>query len=282
MEASFAIFSVLSILFLLRFLSARASRRAFAFDAAGLAVEKRAFSLPSRLYGFFKDCIVRLGRLHPGRDSEGMEELIRETRLRFSVPYFQGLRLASGLLGVLASLPLHSAALLCGPLLFLLGYQLPVFLLKRRRKLRWARVGLDLPEIVDLMAVLCCSGESLLQALAHSTAACAHLSSQAELQEIMERIRFGESTAEALRQAADHPCPELRRFSRVLVRAEEYGSPISDTLEELASEFKAARRETERVKAARGSVLILFPLVFLILPSFLLLTVGGMILGYGL
>ncbi|OFW59121.1 MAG: hypothetical protein A2W01_06590 [Candidatus Solincola sediminis] len=208
--------------------------------------------------------------------------MIGESGLQFSILHLQGMRLASGLLGILAVLPLGRTAILWAPALFALGYHLPIFLLKKRRKQRLARIGTELPEMVDLMAVLCFSGESLLQALAHSTAACAHLSSQAELQEIVDRIRFGEGTAEALRRASNHPCPELRRFSRVLVRAEEYGSPIADTLEELASEFKSARREKERVKAARGSVLILFPLVFLILPSFLLLTIGGMILGYGL
>jgi tight adherence protein C len=157
-----------------------------------------------------------------------------------------------------------------------------MMLLKKGCRRRWDRVARDLPEIVDLMAVLCFSGESLFTALRHSVSACANPFSRAEMERVLERIRLGESAAEALRRAADHPCREMRRFSRTLLRAEEFGAPVADTLEELAVELRNARRERERIRAARVSVLILLPLVFLILPSFLLLTVGGMILGYTL
>ncbi len=281
MEAFTGVFGALSIFFLLQAVSGRRARRASALDLLGIGPTKNSVSLP-HCRRLMSNGLEWLGRLARGRDVEAMERLLIESGFEYPVTRLQGMRLAFGITGVIASLPLGTAALLCGPALFGLGYHLPVIILKRRRRRRWERIGSDLPEVVDLMSVLCFSGESLFQALSHSTQACGHLSSQAELQEIVERIRFGQSTAEALRNAADHQCSELRRFSRVLLRAEEYGTPVADTLEELASEFKSARREKERVKAARGSVLILFPLVFLILPSFLLLTLGGMILGYGL
>lgn len=282
MEALAAALVGFTIIFLLQFVSAGEARRASALAVVGLALDKGRASLRSRLGWSLENRITWLGRLHPSHDQASLEDLILESGVRISLSYFQGLRLTSAILGAAAALPLGKAALVCVPAFSGLGYHLPIVFLKRRRRLHWERIGCELPEMVDLMAVLCFAGESLFQALAHSTAACAHLSSRDQMEEIIERVGFGESTAEALRRAGKHPCPELRRFSRVLLRAEEHGAPIAETLEELTSEFKAGRREKERVRASRASVLILFPLVFLILPSFLLLTVGGMILGYAL
>jgi Flp pilus assembly protein TadB len=280
-EAFTGIFGALSIFFLLRSLASKRGRKALALELLGVQPEKDAKSL-SRWRESLNLFLTWLGRSVPGRHADETEQLLLDSDFKNPASYLRGMRLAFGFFGFLAALPLGAPALFCGPALFAICYHLPVFLLKRRRKSRLEKIGSDLPEVVDLMSVLCFSGESLFQALSHATAACGHLSSQSELQEIVDRIRFGESTAQALKQAADHSCPELRRFGRVVARAEEYGAPVADTLEGLASEFKSARREKERVRAARASVLILFPLVFLILPSFLLLTVGAMILGYGL
>jgi tight adherence protein C len=181
-----------------------------------------------------------------------------------------------------AFLPMGLAALPLAPLLFAAGYHLPVMALKRRCRRRWESLASDLPEVVDLMAVLCYSGESLLSAFRHAASASGNPCSRGEMERVLERVDLGESTVGALRFASDHPCREMRRFARTLIRAEEFGAPVADTLEELALELRNARREKDRARAARVSVLILLPLVFLILPSFLLLTVGGMILGYTL
>jgi tight adherence protein C len=273
----------ISIMFFIEYLYQRASRRDAALSAAGLSGEPKATtSLRSRLRPTVRDGLTRLGNLAarwPGKDLEG---LIKESGVGFSVPYLQGLRVGTGLAAALLLLPLGPGGLPLSPALFALGYHIPVIVLKRKRRLRWERLASDLPEVVDLMAILCYSGESLFLALRHSATACAHLSTRDEIEAVLERIHLGESIAEALRCVAHHPCREMRRFSRTLLRAEESGAPIAETLEELAAELRSGRREKERVRAARASVLILFPLVFLILPSFLLLTVGGMILGYTL
>jgi pilus assembly protein TadC len=99
------------------------------------------------------------------------------------------------------------------------------------------------------------------------------------MESILDRMRLGESAAEALRRASAHPGRELRRFCRTLLRAGETGAPVADILEELAVEFRNGRREREKARASRISIYILFPLVFMILPSFMLLTLGGIILG---
>lgn len=270
-----------AIVFLFEHLSRRAERRSQTLSTAGIAQPRRPL-LPrrGRIAPLLQAGLARLGKRAVPRSGNNLDRLIAESGSRISLPYLQGLRLASGSAAALLALSIGFTGFLLAPLLFALGFRLPILFLKRRRQRRMDRIAYDLPEVVDLMAVLCFSGENLTRALRHSVQACGHLSSRAELEVIMEHINLGESTAEALGHAAHHPCRELRRFGRALIRADEYGAPIAETLEELATELRSGRRERGRIKSSRSSVLILFPLVFLILPSFLLLTVGGMILGF--
>ena len=264
-------------------LSRRSSRRNAALSAAGLGGDESAAPRPRfRLTSFIERRLSWLGRAVSPRLGGEAAELLEESGTPWTPHFLQGLRLGAGCASAVIVLPLGLPGLPLAPLLFAAGYQAPMMALKARRRRHWEGLARDLPEIVDLMAVLCFSGESLFLALLHSAAACANPSLRRELEAVLERVRMGESAGESLRRVADHPCREMRRFGRTLLRAEEFGAPVADTLEELAVELRSGRREKGRVRASRVSVLILFPLVFLILPSFLLLTVGGMILGYTL
>jgi len=283
MDLAAAVLAAITIAALMLYPAQRSARRAAVRAATGLQRDVTSTGgVRSRSFPSFRACVSRLGHMVSPRPSEGTSALLEASGTTWTLQYLQGLRLLSASLLALLAMPLGLTCLLLAPLLFAAGYRAPLIVLGRKRRRRWEMVAADLPEVVDLMAVLCFSGESLLQALRHSRGACSHAFSRQEMEKILEPIRLGESAAGSLRRAADHPCPEMRRFSRTLLRAEEFGAPVADTLEELAVELRNGRREKERVRASRVSVLILIPLVFLILPSFLLLTVGGMILGYTL
>jgi tight adherence protein C len=284
MDVLAVLLAILAIIFLSLHFAGGAARRARTLTAAGLAEERGTAPRLglTRLRPILGGRLARLGAIAAPRLAGDLEDLIAASGSALSVLHLQGIRVCAALASACLALPLGLMALPLAPALAALGYHLPVIYLKRKRRLRWESIARDLPEVADLMAVLCFSGESLLQALQHSVGACNHPPARQEMEAMVERIRLGESTAEVLGRAARHPCPELRRFGRTLLRAEEHGAPIADTLEELAGDLRAGRREKDRVRAARGSVLVLFPLVFLILPSFLLLTIGGMLLGYTL
>ncbi|MEW6554020.1 MAG: type II secretion system F family protein [Actinomycetota bacterium] len=261
----------------------RRSRRSRVLAAAGLEEGGGPDPRPGfRPFPPFAVLLAGLGHAAAPRVSDDTLRLLEASDSKWTPDRLQGLRMAVGAALALASLPLGLAALPLAPVLFAAGYHFPIMTLKRRRGRRWESIASDLPEVVDLMAVLCFSGESLLSAFRHAAAASGNPCSSREMERVLEHIDLGESTVGALRLAYDHPCREMRRFARTLIRAEEFGAPVADTLEELAVELRNSRREKDRARAARVSVLILLPLVFLILPSFLLLTVGGMILGYTL
>lgn len=280
MDLATAVFAAIALLAAAGRLAGRRTRRAAVLAAAGR--ETAAPSGPAGLPPSRRPraWLARLGRAFPARPGEEVLRLMEVQAAAWSPHALQGLRVVSGVALAVLSLPLGGIALTLSPLLFAAGYQVPVMVLKRRHSRHLELIASDLPEVVDLMAVLCFSGVSLQMAFRHAVSACGNPCSQREMEGVLERIGMGESAAAALRDASRHPCREMRRFSRTLMRAEEFGASVADTLEELAVELRSARREKDRARAARVSVLILLPLVFMILPSFLLLTVGGMVLGY--
>jgi tight adherence protein C len=64
--------------------------------------------------------------------------------------------------------------------------------------------------------------------------------------------------------------PELRRLAVTLRRADRLGSPVAERLRDLAADVRAERRAQREERARRAPVRMLFPLVFLILPAFVL------------
>ncbi|MGH8976279.1 MAG: type II secretion system F family protein, partial [Acidimicrobiia bacterium] len=72
--------------------------------------------------------------------------------------------------------------------------------------------------------------------------------------------------------------PELEPVLRILVACERFGAPAAPGLRHLAGEGRARLRQEAMVRARRASVHLLFPLVFLVLPAFLVLTVAPVLL----
>jgi tight adherence protein C len=72
--------------------------------------------------------------------------------------------------------------------------------------------------------------------------------------------------------------PPLRPLAEVLLDSERYGAPIGPALARLAAGGRARLRREGLAGARTLPVRLLFPLVFLVLPAFLLLTVGPVLL----
>lgn len=89
---------------------------------------------------------------------------------------------------------------------------------------------------------------------------------------VEQHCRLGASLAEALDDVGRRE-PELRPFAEALAVAERSGAPTADLLGRLADEARATLRRRSEAHARRVPVRLLFPLVFLVLPAFGLLTV---------
>jgi tight adherence protein C len=70
----------------------------------------------------------------------------------------------------------------------------------------------------------------------------------------------------------------MRRTVAVLARTETLGTSLVEATHELAASVRQERRAAVMGRARTAPVKMLFPLVFLVLPAFLLLTVVPVLL----
>jgi tight adherence protein C len=144
----------------------------------------------------------------------------------------------------------------------------------RRERRRRARAFHDeIPQFLDLLAAGSTAGLSA-EVSFRQAAGCLRGPLGAELGDVMRSVDLGVSWREALAgyvQATGDA--DLARMASVLARTETLGVSLRDATRELAATVREARRATTLERARTAPVRMLFPLVFLILPAFLLLTV---------
>ncbi|HEV8682647.1 MAG TPA: type II secretion system F family protein [Actinomycetota bacterium] len=153
------------------------------------------------------------------------------------------------------------------------GFRLPDFLLARRAAALRRRVAHDIPNLLDLVSICVTAGLSPPIALERAAE-----STRGPLRDWLERARrevaLGGSWRTALRGAADRlDLQDMRRLALALERGQRLGAPLADQLRRLAREVRNERRARAEERARRAPVLMLFPLVFLILPAFVLAAV---------
>ncbi len=87
----------------------------------------------------------------------------------------------------------------------------------------------------------------------------------------------GLGLADAL-EAEARRTPALAPVLALLAASERSGAPVAEALSRLATSIRAETRRRAMARARAVPVRLLFPLVFLVLPAFLLLTVAPVVL----
>jgi tight adherence protein C len=146
---------------------------------------------------------------------------------------------------------------------------------RRRRQAASALAG-DVPVVVDLLAVAVGAGCTPYAAVEIAAQWCPPALSR-PMRAIVDEVRHGEAFERALRNAA-RATPALEATADALEQATRLGAPIAPTLARLAAEARADLRRAAEARARTIPVRLLFPLVFLVLPAFGLLTVAPVLL----
>jgi tight adherence protein C len=94
----------------------------------------------------------------------------------------------------------------------------------------------------------------------------------ASLEAVLTKCSLGASFEAALDDIAQ-TVPRLEPLRDALLASDRLGAPVGDALARLAAEERAALRRRAEAHARKVPVQLLFPLVFLVLPAFVLLTV---------
>jgi len=195
-----------------------------------------------------------------------------------SAPTFAGFRLLAGAAGLLVGLLLPWPGPLLAPLMGALGVRLPTIFAARAAARRRAAFDADVPQLLDLLAAASSAGLSAQLALRRSVAAIDGPLA-GELTTALERVDLGARWRDELAGLVDRSgSTDLARAVSVLARTETLGVSLEESTAELAASVRAARRAATTERARTAPVKMLFPLVFLVLPAFLLLTVVPVLL----
>jgi tight adherence protein C len=142
---------------------------------------------------------------------------------------------------------------------------------RRRARRTEAAVARELPVTVDLLAVAV--GAGCTPFLAVDTAARWGPPALAvQLAEVRRACALGRGFDGALDDLATR-IPQLRPLTDALLASDRFGAPVGDALLRLAAEQRTALRRRAEARARTVPVRLLFPLVFLVLPAFGLLTI---------
>jgi tight adherence protein C len=170
------------------------------------------------------------------------------------------------------------AALVVLPIAVMLGFRGPDVLLARAARRRQEEVAVHVADLVEVLVATTEAGLSPGLAL-HRSVEVMRGPLGDELALAVREIDLGMPWREALERLLDRTdAPPLRRLVRALTRSQRLGSSVGSTLRALAEDVRGERRARAEEAARRAPVKMLFPLVFLILPAFLLLTVGPAVL----
>ncbi|MEX0767689.1 MAG: type II secretion system F family protein [Microthrixaceae bacterium] len=133
----------------------------------------------------------------------------------------------------------------------------------------------EIPAAVDLLHLAVSAGHSLhtaVAAVADLAGSGTGLVTEA-LAEVQQRFERGGQLTEELAKLPTLLGPSLQPLSTTLIVAASSGAPLGPSLQRLAdAERRRLRRQTEE-RVRRLPVLLLAPLITLVLPAFVLLTV---------
>ena len=154
-------------------------------------------------------------------------------------------------------------------------------LLRRRRdQRRDDRVALDLPVTIDVLGVAVAAGCTPYLAV-EAAARWSQPGLAPVLADVLRSSSLGVGFGDALEQLGGR-VPRLRPLVRALLVSDRTGAPLAPALERLAAEERTSLRRRAEARARRVPVRLLFPLVFLVLPAFGLLTVvPALLAGFG-
>jgi tight adherence protein C len=246
-------------------------------------VEKPAESLASRLGSFFSAFVnkdtgafaeIRLSLMRAGYYEEHSVRSYLTLRVLFALVI-----LCFGFIFVfLVRQQVPSILLVLVVILApMAGYSLPPFLLKWKIDQRQAEIARAIPDALDFLVICVEAGLGLNAALLRVGNEIG-IKSKAlgeELVLVNQEMRAGVPREEALRHLADRNLvDDLNIVVASLILAEKLGTSIADTLRAQADSLRTRVRQRAEEKAAQAGIKMLFPLVFMVLPTLLIVILG--------
>jgi tight adherence protein C len=185
----------------------------------------------------------------------------------------------AGLLGLLL-LAAHPNVVVVVLALVVTGvaFFLPELLLYSRGQERQQAIALELADTLDQMTIAVEAGLGFESAIARAGRNGKGPLAE-ELVRTLQDIGVGQPRREAYLALAERTgVPDLRRFIRAVVQADQYGVSVADVLRTQAAEMRLKRRQRAEEKAMQIPVKVIFPLILCILPTLFIVLLGPTVL----
>lgn len=158
-----------------------------------------------------------------------------------------------------------------------IGYYLPNVILSRITKYRQREIFETFPDALDLMTICVEAGLGMDAALAR-VAAEIGLKSKVlsdELNLVTLELRAGSSKEKALRGLSTRTgVDDVDALVAMLIQSERFGTSIAASLRVQSEQLRTKRRQRAEEQAAKIALKLLFPLIFFIFPSLLVVLMG--------
>jgi tight adherence protein C len=159
-----------------------------------------------------------------------------------------------------------------------LGFYLPLFWLNSKIGARKHEIERALPDALDLLTISVEAGLGFDAAMAKVTEKWDNELSRA-FGRVGAEIRLGKLRREALRDMAHRTdVPNLTNFIAAVIQADQLGVSLAKVLRIQSEQMRVRRRQRAEEEAAKAPVKMMFPLVFLIFPSIMIVLLGPAIL----
>jgi len=132
-----------------------------------------------------------------------------------------------------------------------------------------------LPYAIDLLSLSVAAGLDFTEALARIVAQLGQSPLAVELGEMLRQIKLGKARVEALRDLSRRvDMPELSSVVSALIQTDELGGNLGPILRAQAHQLRIERSNYAEKQAMKAPVKILFPLIFFIFPTVLIMIAG--------
>ncbi|MBY7142343.1 type II secretion system F family protein [Virgibacillus sp. NKC19-3] len=202
--------------------------------------------------------------------------------LKLTVQRFQGLKIFLflvgffvGIVSIIMGLPFSQYMIICLPVL---GYFIPILLIRREVKKRQNLIRQDLPDFLDTVSTSVQAGVSLDQALREVIR---HFDGpiREEFSRFNHEIDLGITRERAYRELLRrNDNQEFQSLIKALIQGMDLGIPIAKTLKIQADDLRQIRQEQVKELAAKASPKVTLVTTFLIAPVSILMIAGLMIM----
>jgi tight adherence protein C len=160
----------------------------------------------------------------------------------------------------------------------LLGYFLPVLLLRSRIDRRQDSIVKALPDALDLLTICVEAGLGFDSAMGKVYEKWDNELALA-FGRVLREIQLGKIRRQALKNMADRmDVPDVNAFTAAIIQADQLGVSMASILRVQADQMRTKRRQRAQEKAQQAPVKMMIPMVLLIFPSIWIVLLGPAIL----